>query len=137
MHNKIINLALVAQVAKGFRELNEKMVSIGGAVISLYTDDPAAEEIRPTSDIDLTINLANYYEWVQMQDYARGFNCLTRSILGHFVFWSSFIQNPQCQTFPNHFSAKRKNWPPFQMRGCCPKARQFFGRHPRGNFPGG
>lgn len=29
------------------------MVFIGGAVISLYTDDPAAEEIRPTSDIDM------------------------------------------------------------------------------------
>ena len=68
MHNKIINLALVAQVAGGLQELNEKMVFIGGAVISLYTDDPAAEEIRPTSDIDMTINLANYYQWTQMQE---------------------------------------------------------------------
>ncbi|MFI0427956.1 hypothetical protein [Mariniflexile sp. HMF6888] len=68
MHNKVINLALVAQVAKGLKELNEKMVFIGGAIISLYTDDPAAEEIRPTSDIDMTINLANYTEWSQMQE---------------------------------------------------------------------
>lgn len=68
MHNKIINLALVAQVAKGLQELRDKMVFIGGAVISLYTDDPAAEEIRPTADIDLTINLANYNEWAQMQE---------------------------------------------------------------------
>lgn len=68
MHNKVINLALVAQVAKGLEELNDKMVFIGGAVISLYTDDPAAEEIRPTSDIDMTINLANYAEWAQMQE---------------------------------------------------------------------
>lgn len=68
MHNKVINLALVAQVAKGLKELNEKMVFIGGAVISLYTDDPAAEEIRPTADIDMTINLANYAEWAQMQE---------------------------------------------------------------------
>ena len=68
MHNKIINLALIAQVARGLKELNEKMVFIGGAVISLYTDDPAADEIRPTADIDMTINLANYVEWVQMQE---------------------------------------------------------------------
>ena len=68
MHNKIINLALVAEVAKGLKELNEKMIFIGGAVISLYTDDPAADEIRPTADIDMTINLANYVEWVQMQE---------------------------------------------------------------------
>nr|WP_314867683.1 hypothetical protein [uncultured Flavobacterium sp.] len=68
MHNKIINLALVAQVAKGLQELKDKMVFIGGAVISLYTDDPAADEIRPTADIDMTINLANYAEWAQMQE---------------------------------------------------------------------
>lgn len=43
------------------------MVFIGGAVIS-FTDDPAAEEIRPTADIDMTINLANYAEWAQMQE---------------------------------------------------------------------
>jgi len=58
----------VAQVANGLQELKDKMVFIGGAVISLYTDDPAAEEIRPTSDIDMTINLANYIEWAQMQE---------------------------------------------------------------------
>jgi predicted nucleotidyltransferase len=68
MHNKVINLALVAQVAIALEELREKMVFIGGAVISLYTDDPASEEIRPTSDIDMTINLANYNEWAQMQE---------------------------------------------------------------------
>jgi predicted nucleotidyltransferase len=68
MHNKTINITLVAQVAKGLKELNEKMVFIGGAVISLYTDDPAADDIRPTSDIDITINLANYTEWAQMQE---------------------------------------------------------------------
>lgn len=58
----------MAQVAKGLQELKDKMVFIGGAVISLYTDDPAAEEIRPTADIDMTINLANYTEWAQMQE---------------------------------------------------------------------
>lgn len=68
MYNKVINLALVSQVAQGLQELREKMVFIGGAVISLYTDDPAADEIRPTSDIDMTINLANYAEWAKMQE---------------------------------------------------------------------
>jgi predicted nucleotidyltransferase len=68
MYSKVINLALVAQVAEGLKELREKMVFIGGAVISLYTDDPAADEIRPTTDIDMTINLANYAEWAKMQE---------------------------------------------------------------------
>lgn len=39
------------------------MVFVGGAVVSLYTDDPAADEIRPTSDIDLTVMLMSYGEW--------------------------------------------------------------------------
>lgn len=67
MHNKSINLSIVAQVAEGLGELNEKMVIVGGAVISLYADDPAADEIRPTSDIDMTINLASYAEWVSVE----------------------------------------------------------------------
>jgi hypothetical protein len=68
MHNKVINIALVAQVAHGLKELREKMVFIGGAVISLYTDDPAADEIRPTKDIDMTIDLVNYAAWAKMQE---------------------------------------------------------------------
>lgn len=43
------------------------MVFVGGAVVSLYTDDPAADEIRPTGDVDLTINLLNFADWAQMQ----------------------------------------------------------------------
>jgi hypothetical protein len=34
MYNKIINLALSAQVAQGLKELNEKMIFIGGAVLA-------------------------------------------------------------------------------------------------------
>ena len=44
------------------------MVFVGGAVVSLYTDDPAADEIRPTGDVDMTINLLNYSDWVKMQE---------------------------------------------------------------------
>jgi len=43
------------------------MVFVGGAVISLYTDDPATDEVRPTSDIDLTIQLASFAEWTKIQ----------------------------------------------------------------------
>jgi hypothetical protein len=74
MNNKVINIALVAQVAHGLKELREKMVFIGGAVISLYTDDPAADEIRPTKDIDMTINLVNYAAWAKMQERLSALN---------------------------------------------------------------
>lgn len=54
-------MAVVAEVAEGLQELRQHMVFIGGAMISVYTDDPAADEIRPTTDIDLTVNLGDSY----------------------------------------------------------------------------
>lgn len=68
MENKVINIATVAQVAEALQELKNRMVFIGGAVVSVYTDDPSADEIRPTADVDLTINLVNYTHWVQLQE---------------------------------------------------------------------
>jgi len=44
------------------------MVFVGGAVVSLYTDDPAADEIRPTQDIDMTLNIINLGHWSQIQE---------------------------------------------------------------------
>lgn len=69
MENIIINRALVKEVALALKELKEVMVFVGGATISLYTDDIAAHEIRPTSDIDMTLKLAySYAEWSDLND---------------------------------------------------------------------
>lgn len=68
MENKIINIAIVAKIAKALQELKEQMVFVGGAIISLYTDDPSADEIRPTADVDMTIKLLNYNDWNKMQE---------------------------------------------------------------------
>lgn len=69
MENKTINLALVKEVAQALHELKDQMVFVGGATISLYTDDPAAGEIRPTSDIDMTIRMSyTYGQWASMQE---------------------------------------------------------------------
>ena len=57
MKNRIINLGVVAEIAKALEELNEYVVFVGGAVVSVYADDEAADEIRPTLDVDLTLRL--------------------------------------------------------------------------------
>lgn len=67
MENRVINLAVVAEIAKALGNLNELVVFVGGAVVSLYTDDPAADEIRPTQDIDLTIKIVNLFQWEKIQ----------------------------------------------------------------------
>lgn len=68
MENRVINLGVVAEVARGLKELKDQVVFVGGAVVSLYADDPAADEIRPTGDIDMTLNLMSFSSWVQIQE---------------------------------------------------------------------
>lgn len=60
MRNRIINLSVVAEIAQALGDLNQSVVFVGGAVISLYTDDPAADEVRPTQDVDLTLKLLDF-----------------------------------------------------------------------------
>ena len=67
MENRTINIGVVEEVAAALKSFKEQIVFIGGAVVSLYADDAAADEIRPTGDIDMTVNLAGYGKWSQME----------------------------------------------------------------------
>ncbi len=49
----------MAEVAEALQDLKDNMVFVGGAVVSLYTDDPAADDIRPTQDVDIAIHIVN------------------------------------------------------------------------------
>ncbi|MFZ6665060.1 nucleotidyl transferase AbiEii/AbiGii toxin family protein [Peijinzhouia sedimentorum] len=68
MENRTINIAVVAEIAEALQDLNQNMVFVGGAVVSLYTDDPAADEVRPTQDVDLTLNIINLSHWQEVQE---------------------------------------------------------------------
>jgi predicted nucleotidyltransferase len=68
LENKTINIAVVAEVARALKDIKKDVVFVGGAVVSLYTDDPAADEIRPTQDVDLTINIVNLHHWEKLQE---------------------------------------------------------------------
>lgn len=68
MENKTINIAVVAEIAAALKHYKDRMVFVGGAVVSLYTDDPAADEIRPTKDIDMTLNIINMGDWNKIQE---------------------------------------------------------------------
>jgi len=68
VENRIINIAVVAEIAEALKHIKQEMVFVGGAVVSLYTDDPAADEIRPTQDVDMTLNIINLNHWQQVQE---------------------------------------------------------------------
>ncbi len=68
MQNRIINIAVVAEVAEALKDLKQNIVFVGGAVVSLYADDPASDEIRPTQDVDLALNIINLSHWKDVQE---------------------------------------------------------------------
>ena len=62
MKNSAANLLAIKKVAHALGGLNERAVYVGGAVISLYIDDPAAGDVRATKDVDITLNIASLHE---------------------------------------------------------------------------
>jgi predicted nucleotidyltransferase len=76
MRNTIIQSRTIEKVAIALGELNEKVAFVGGAVVSLYANDLAAEDVRPTKDIDITLRIASLgqLEILREQLVAKGFN---------------------------------------------------------------
>ncbi len=76
MKNTIINREATKRVALALGDLNEKVVFVGGAMICLYIDDPAAEDVRPTKDIDLTFRIVSTGELEELREALsnRGFS---------------------------------------------------------------
>jgi predicted nucleotidyltransferase len=62
LKNTRINRLVTKKIALALDELNEQVVYVGGAVVSLYVDDPAADDVRPTKDLDLTMKIASLSE---------------------------------------------------------------------------
>ena len=65
------NTEMLQTVAHGLGDLIYEVVFIGGAVAELYADDPASSDIRPTQDVDCTIELSTYREHTELEDELR------------------------------------------------------------------
>lgn len=68
LKNKTINLGIVKKVAKALGELNDQVAYVGGATVSLYADDPAADDVRPTKDIDIVLHILTFGELTALQE---------------------------------------------------------------------
>jgi len=62
LKNTLINRIATKTIAGALKELNDRVIYVGGAVVSLYIDDPAADDVRPTQDIDISLNIASLTE---------------------------------------------------------------------------
>ena len=66
------NLEMLEVTAEGLQDLLEEVVFVGGATVALYATDPAAEEARPTDDVDLVIEIASRVEYNRLEERLRG-----------------------------------------------------------------
>jgi len=71
----LINKEATKKVALALGNLNEQVVYVGGAVVSLYINDSAAEDVRPTKDVDLTFQIASPSKLEELREdlNAKGF----------------------------------------------------------------
>ncbi|MEN8228987.1 MAG: nucleotidyl transferase AbiEii/AbiGii toxin family protein [Bacteroidota bacterium] len=67
MNNTEYILRALKKIANALGDLCNDAVFVGGAVVSLYIDDPAAEDVRPTKDIDLVWQVASLTELEQLR----------------------------------------------------------------------
>lgn len=67
LKNQTINLTIVEKVASALGELNDEVIYVGGAIISLYVTDEGAEQPRPTKDIDISVQISTYSQMDQLR----------------------------------------------------------------------
>lgn len=68
LKNTQINRLAVQKIANALGDLNEKVVYVGGAIVSLYIDDLSAEDVRSTKDIDITLQIASITELENLRE---------------------------------------------------------------------
>lgn len=68
LKNRKINLGIVSKVARALGDLNEHVAYVGGATVSIYADDPAADDVRPTKDIDIILHIASFAALTALQE---------------------------------------------------------------------
>ena len=69
------NLEAIETVARALGDISDAAAYVGGAVVSLYADDPAAEDVRPTNDVDIVVQIARINELDRLEEdlVERGF----------------------------------------------------------------
>lgn len=81
------NITRIKAVNNALGELKNRVAFVGGATVSLYADR-MAEEVRPTDDIDILVELWSRWEYAELEDKLRqlGFkNDKTAKFVGRYI----------------------------------------------------
>lgn len=64
------NIVRIKVVFDALQELANDVIFVGGAAVSLYADR-LGEETRPTDDVDILVEIANYKEYANIEEKLR------------------------------------------------------------------
>lgn len=62
------NIQMIQEVAKGLGNLKDDVVFVGGATVSLYLDLDVADEVRPTEDVDVVIEISSKIDYQKLSE---------------------------------------------------------------------
>lgn len=62
MKEESISIETILILATALEEINDKVIYVGGAAISLYVEETYRDSIRPTEDIDIVLEIATFSE---------------------------------------------------------------------------
>lgn len=70
-----LHINRITSVAEALGELNNEVVYVGGAAVSLYVPADKTAQVRPTVDVDVVVELASYSEYAILYEQltAKGF----------------------------------------------------------------
>lgn len=76
LSNSDFNREVIKKVSLALGDMNERVIFVGGATIGLYINDPAAEDVRATNDVDITVEIATLGELEAIREdlIKKGFN---------------------------------------------------------------
>ncbi len=77
--NTTFNREVIRKIALALGEINERVIFVGGVTIGLYINDPAADDVRATKDVDITVEIASLGElesilWITKVDRSTHIN---------------------------------------------------------------
>ncbi len=82
-----VNIIRIKEVKSALEPLNDNIVFVGGATVSLYAER-MAEEVRPTTDVDILVEIWSRWDFADLEERVRqlGFvNDMNAKFLGRYI----------------------------------------------------
>lgn len=75
LSNSEFNREVIKKISLALGEMNERVIFVGGATIGFFINDLAAEDVRATKDVDITIEIATLgeQEFIRQELAKKGF----------------------------------------------------------------